>query len=89
MDQLRLSGPARPGDVLGGRYQLEELIGEGGMGSVWRAIDRTLERTVAVKVFWVRASRRDGSQPAGVREAASRGGQSPLARDALRRPPLR
>ena len=56
MDQLRFSGPARPGDVLGGRYQLEELIGEGGMGSVWRATDRTLERSVAVKVFWAHAA---------------------------------
>jgi serine/threonine protein kinase len=56
MDQSWFSGPARPGDVLGGRYQLDELIGEGGMGSVWRATDRTLERTVAVKVFWVPAS---------------------------------
>jgi serine/threonine protein kinase len=69
MDQLRLSGPARPGDVLGGRYQLEELIGEGGMGSVWRATDRTLERTVAVKVFWVRTA---DETDAGRRESEKR-----------------
>jgi serine/threonine protein kinase len=52
MTESRLPGPARPGDVLGGRYRLEELIGEGGMGSVWRATDRVLARTAAVKVFW-------------------------------------
>ena len=26
-----------PGKVIGGKYKLMELIGEGGMGSVWRA----------------------------------------------------
>ncbi|HQY62854.1 MAG TPA: protein kinase [Polyangiaceae bacterium] len=36
--------------VLGGRYRLDGLIGEGGMGAIHRATDLTLERQVAVKV---------------------------------------
>ena len=39
------------GDVLSDRYELEELVGTGGMSSVYRAHDRLLDRTVALKVL--------------------------------------
>ena len=39
------------GSVIGGRYELEELVGTGGMSSVFRAYDRLLERRVALKVL--------------------------------------
>lgn len=37
--------------IVGNRYRLVELRGGGGMAQVYRAIDTTLERTVAVKII--------------------------------------
>ena len=39
------------GEVVAGRYELEELVGTGGMSSVFKARDRLLERRVALKVL--------------------------------------
>jgi eukaryotic-like serine/threonine-protein kinase len=39
------------GRILDGRYQLDSLLGVGGMARVYLASDRVLERQVAVKVL--------------------------------------
>ncbi|WP_158835312.1 protein kinase domain-containing protein, partial [Streptomyces sp. NRRL S-350] len=39
------------GRALNGRYELVEILGVGGMATVWRGLDRVLGRQVAVKIL--------------------------------------
>lgn len=44
-------GPELVGEIVGDRYRIEEVVGAGGMATVYKAFDQTLERPVAVKVM--------------------------------------
>ena len=40
-----------PGTVFAGRYEIQDPIGAGGMGEVYRALDKNLARHVAIKIL--------------------------------------
>jgi serine/threonine-protein kinase len=50
-EDLHVSSPLGPGDRVDERYTIVERVGEGGMGRVYKAIDRKVGRTVALKLI--------------------------------------
>jgi serine/threonine-protein kinase len=54
----------RPGERVG-RYVIEDALGEGGMGVVYRAVDTNLNRRVALKVVRSDAPPASGKSPSG------------------------
>jgi eukaryotic-like serine/threonine-protein kinase len=70
--------------VLAGRYRLVGRLGEGGAGTVWRAVDQTLRRDVAIKQVRVP----DGLDPAGRAAFAERAMHEARAAGRLRDPAI-
>src|SRR5258706_6508068 len=58
---------ARP--LVGGRYELEALLGKGGMGEVWRARHVTLGSHVAIKLLYGPSAESDATRKRFVTEA--------------------
>jgi eukaryotic-like serine/threonine-protein kinase len=44
-------GPSWIGRTIGDRYEIESILGHGGMSSIYRATDPNLRRKVAVKII--------------------------------------
>ncbi|MEZ4226830.1 MAG: protein kinase [Polyangiaceae bacterium] len=73
-----MSAPLAPGSIIGGKYRLLALIGEGGMGQVWKALHLTLDSEVAIKFI--------NAELAGSGDMAKRFTREARAAAALRSP---
>jgi eukaryotic-like serine/threonine-protein kinase len=64
------------GRLVSGRYRLIAPLGEGGMATIWRAVDEQLDREVAVKVLRPQFSADPGFAARFKQEARAAGGLS-------------
>jgi serine/threonine-protein kinase len=67
--QIELS--VRGGLTLGGRFRVEEQLGEGGMGEVWRGVDTESGAKVAIKVIQASSSQQLDAIKRFIREAGA------------------
>ncbi len=51
VESAKIPGGPQPGDLFADRYRIDELIGEGGMGSVYRATEIETAEECALKVL--------------------------------------
>lgn len=63
----------QPGTVVDDRYEIESLLGVGGMSSVYRALDRNLNRVVALKMLHPHITEHRGSAERFLQEAKAEG----------------
>ncbi|WP_406138028.1 protein kinase domain-containing protein [Streptomyces sp. NBC_01089] len=69
MSQDGAQGRYAGDSVAGGRYQLRDLLGEGGMASVYLAYDQALDRQVAIKTLHTELGREQSFRERFRREA--------------------
>jgi eukaryotic-like serine/threonine-protein kinase len=50
-EQRLAEGGLKPGQTFAGRYEVKDLLGAGGMGMVFKAVDRELGETIAIKTL--------------------------------------
>jgi len=59
------------GTLLGGRFEIDEILGEGGMGAVYRGVDRSSGAKVAIKVIQATSTRQLDALHRFIREAGA------------------
>lgn len=64
-------GELRRGVVLGDRFEVQEMLGAGGMGAVYAGVDRMTDTRVAIKVIQASSSRQLDALHRFIREAGT------------------